>query len=262
MNSKDCPALVLRNVCYRYPDGTRALSGVDMRVEQGERRAILGPNGAGKSTLALMLNGLFRPSSGEVEVWGRVIGPDNERWARRMVGLVFQDPDDQVFSPTVAEDLRFGPRNLGCSEEEATRRAREALRRVDLDWDTLACRPPQNLSYGQRKRVAIAGVLAMAPRVIALDEPTANLDPLAEDALLDVLDDLHGDGVTLAVVTHDVELAASWADKVTFLREGVVVADGDVRLLWDPETVARAGLRSPRWSRRREAGWPPCFPPD
>jgi len=244
-------ALVLSQVSYRYPDGTYALAGVDLRVERGERRAVLGPNGAGKSTLSLLLNGLYRPAAGTVEVFGRPVGPahpGSEAWARRQVGLVFQDPDDQVFSATVGEDVRFGPLNLGNSEAEATRLAREALARVGLDWDAVAGRPPQNLSYGQRKRVAIAGVLAMAPPVIVLDEPTANLDPLAGDALLGVLDDLHRQGITLVVVTHDVELAAGWAEKVLLLRDGGVVTDGDAALLGDAAVMARAGLRPPRWT--------------
>lgn len=251
--SAGAAALVLRQVSYRYPDGTFILASLDLRVERGERRAVLGPNGAGKSTLSLLLNGLYRPAAGTVEVLGRPVGPahpGSEVWARRRVGLVFQDPDDQVFSATVGEDVRFGPRNLGHSEAQATRLAREALARVGLDWDAVAARPPQNLSYGQRKRVAIAGVLAMAPPVIVLDEPTANLDPLAEDALLAVLDDLHRQGVTLVVVTHNVELAAGWAEKVILLREGVVVADGGAALLGDAALMARAGLRPPRWVAR------------
>jgi cobalt/nickel transport system ATP-binding protein len=246
-------ALALDQVSFRYPDGTAALSDITFSVRSGGRAVIAGPNGAGKSTLALLLNGLTRPSSGQVTVLGEVLGRHNERWARQVVGMVFQDPDDQVFSPTVAEDICFGPLNLGLSAAAALSAARESLVKVGLDWDSMADRPPDRLSYGQRKRVAIAGVLAMKPRVMVLDEPTANLDPLAEEALLDVLDELSREGVTLVIATHDMELAASWADTVVLLNRGRLVAAGGPETLLSPGLVAAAGLRPPRWIAPRQA---------
>lgn len=240
------PAVSLKRVWYRYPDGTAALVDVSFATGVGQRLAILGPNGAGKSTLTLLLNGLERPTSGEVVVSGQVLGRHNETWARRTVGLVFQDPDDQVFSPTVADDLRFGPLNLGLPPGEATARARWALGKVGLEWDAVASRPPHRLSYGQRKRVAIAGVLAMRPQILVLDEPTANLDPLVEESLLAVLDELYRDGTTLVVATHDVELAAGWADRIVLMRDGRVVAEGTAETLFRPDIVSAAGLRLPR----------------
>jgi len=240
--SEALPAVRVSGVGYRYGDGTWGLRGVSLTVPVGSRTAILGPNGAGKSTLGLVLAGLVVPTEGRVALFGRELDGSAATWAPRLVGLVFQDPDDQVLAPSVGEDVRLGPLNLGLPPDEADRRARWALERVGLDWDALAGRPPQRLSLGQRKRVALAGVLAMDPPILFLDEPAANLDPAAAGALADLLLELSGDGKTLLLATHDVGMAAEWATQVFILGDGTVVAEGGPELLRDEGFLIRVGL--------------------
>ncbi|MCL6581572.1 MAG: ATP-binding cassette domain-containing protein [Firmicutes bacterium] len=240
--SEALPAVRVSGVAYRYGDGTWGLRGVSLTVPVGSRTAILGPNGAGKSTLGLVLAGLVAPTEGRVALFGRELDGSAATWAPRLVGLVFQDPDDQVLAPSVGEDVRLGPLNLGLPPEEADRRARRALERVGLGWDALAGRPPQRLSLGQRKRVALAGVLAMDPPILFLDEPAANLDPAAAGALADLLLELSGDGKTLLLATHDVGMAAEWATQVFILGDGTVVAEGGPELLRDEGFLIRVGL--------------------
>jgi len=236
--------LQVENLHFRYPDGTCALAGINLRIGRGQRVALMGPNGAGKSTLLLHLNGIRLPQQGRVVVGGLEASRTTEELVRSRVGLVFQDPDDQVFSPTVWEDVCFGPLNQGLSQAEAADRAERALAAVGLLH--LRARSPQRLSFGQKKRVAIAGVLAMQPALLALDEPFAYLDPEAQDGLAEILDALHEQGVTLLVATHDVDWAADWADEVILLVEGRVLAQGPPSVLTDPELVRRARLRLPR----------------
>ncbi|MDQ3765886.1 MAG: energy-coupling factor ABC transporter ATP-binding protein, partial [Actinomycetota bacterium] len=168
-------ALEVRALAYSYPDGHQALFGCDVVIERGERVALLGPNGAGKTTLVLHLNGVLTPSVGDVVVGGLEVKKENLREVRRRVGIVFQDPDDQLFMPTVFEDVAFGPRNLGMSAEETGVRVKSALAAVGME--DYSGRPPHHLSFGQRRRVAVATVLAMEPEILVLDEPTSNLDP-------------------------------------------------------------------------------------
>jgi cobalt/nickel transport system ATP-binding protein len=225
---------------FRYPDGRLALDGVDLGVGHGERVAILGPNGAGKTTLMLHLNGLLRGEGG-LRVAGLEVGPRTLRDLRARVGLVFQDPDDQLFMPTVAEDVAFGPLNLGLDSERARRRVEAALRAVGMT--DAADRAPHTLSLGQRRRVAIATVLAMEPELLVLDEPSANLDPRARRELVAVVDDLPG---TLLLVTHDLPLAAQLCDRAVVLDAGRVVADGACdEILHDEDQLAEHGLELP-----------------
>jgi len=205
---------------YSYPGGQPGLNGVDLRVEHGERVAILGPNGAGKTTLMLHLNGL-RSGEGELEVAGIAVGRRTLSQLRRAVGLVFQDPDDQLFMPTVAEDVAFGPRIMDLDEGEVRARVHEALARVRMDG--AGQRPPHQLSMGQRRRVAIATVLAMRPSLLVLDEPSANLDPRARRELLEVLATLER---TMLVTTHDLPFAAELCERAVIMAQGRVVADG------------------------------------
>ncbi|MDH7577780.1 MAG: ATP-binding cassette domain-containing protein [Bacillota bacterium] len=228
---------------FRYHDGTSALRGISLKINQGEKVAILGPNGAGKSTLLLHLNGIYHAQQGVVRVAGEKITRANENWVRGKVGLVFQDPDDQVFSPTVWDDVAFGPLNQGLDRNTIEKRVMEALQAVGM-WD-LRSKAPHHLSYGQKKRVAIAGILAMNPEIIILDEPTAFLDPAGQKALFEILERLHSNGKTIITATHDVDLAAEWATSVIFLKDGKLLAQGDTGLLVRDSLVQAAGLRFP-----------------
>ncbi|MCL6639205.1 MAG: ATP-binding cassette domain-containing protein [Firmicutes bacterium] len=228
---------------FRYRDGTEALKGLSLAIREGSRTAILGPNGAGKSTLLLHLNGINLAQKGTVRVAGQEVGKGNEKWVRSMVGLVFQDPDDQVFSSTVWEDVAFGPANMRLDSAEVKRRVEEALRAVRME--EYREKAPYHLSYGQKKRVAIAGVLAMGPRVIILDEPVAYLDPRGKDNLIQILNGLNGSGTTVVIATHDVDLAAEWAEQVIIIKDGRTLALGDTSLLADETLVREAELRFP-----------------
>lgn len=208
---------------------------------------MLGPNGAGKSTLVQHLNGLFLPQEGSVRIMGETLGKSNARKIRTRVGVVFQNPDDQVFSSTVWEDVCFGPANMGLKAEDIIERSAQALRAVGmLEWKDKA---PYHLSYGQKKRVAVAGVLAMQPDIIVLDEPMAYLDPKGKDDLASLLTVLHKLGKTILVTTHDVDFAAEWADRVLLLKEGRLLASGGPELLVDPHWVGEAQLHLPKVAR-------------
>ena len=249
-------AIHARGLRFAYPGGREALAGVDLQVGHGERVAVLGPNGAGKTTLMLQLNGLLR-GEGALEVAGldaRDRGALRELRAR--VGLVFQDPDDQLFMPTVREDVAFGPLNLGLERAEVGARVHEALAAVRMDH--AIDRSPATLSLGERRRAAIATVLAMRPRLLALDEPAASLDPRARRELLDVLERLDG---TMLVVTHDLPFAAELCERAIILDHGRVAADGPCeQLLADEGLLAEHDLELPvgfaldRITRRPRAG--------
>lgn len=233
----------VEDLYFNYRDGTEALRGLSLYVKDGERVALLGPNGAGKSTLLLHLNGINIPQRGAVRVLGREVNSRSEKWVRTKVGLVFQDPDDQVFSYTVREDVAFGPTNMGLGPAEAARRVEAALEAVGMS--EYGDRPPYHLSYGQKKRVAIAGILAMQPPVIVLDEPLAYLDPRGKETLLEILNRLYRDGVTIIIATHDVDFAAEWADRVIIIKNGRTLCQGDTSLLTEGEVIREAHLRFP-----------------
>jgi cobalt/nickel transport system ATP-binding protein len=226
--------IAARGLRYRYPNGVTALDGVDLEVADGERVAVLGPNGAGKTTLMLHLNGLLQ-GEGELDV----AGTRDVRELRGAVGLVFQDPDDQLFMPTVAEDVAFGPLNLGVGN--VRERVDNALAAVRMEH--VIDRAPHQLSLGQRRRVAIATVLAMQPRVLVLDEPSANLDPRARRELLEVLDDIDR---TMLVVTHDLPFAAQLCERAVLLSGGRIVADAPcAEILRDEALLAAHDLELP-----------------
>jgi cobalt/nickel transport system ATP-binding protein len=233
-------AVRARGLSFGYAAGDDVLDGLDLTVEHGERVAVLGPNGAGKTTLMLHLNGLLQ-GSGELEVTGLPVRGDTLAVLRARVGLVFQDPDDQLFMTTVAEDVAFGPRNMGLGESDVSERTQSALAAVRME--AAAPRAPHQLSMGERRRVAIAGVLAMEPELLVLDEPSANLDPRARRELLDVLAALDR---TLLVVTHDLPFAAELCERAVILSGGRVAADGPCHeLLADAGLLARHDLELP-----------------
>ncbi len=235
------PVLDLRRVAYAYPGGHQALYGVDLHVHPGETVALLGPNGAGKTTLVLHLNGILTPGHGSVHVSGLPVTEENLLEIRRRVGIVFQDPDDQLFMPTVRDDVAFGPANLGLRGAELDARVEEALAAVDVT--DLADRAPHHLSFGQRRRVAIATVLAMRPEILVLDEPSSNLDPASRRELADILRSI---GVTILMVTHDLPYAVELCERSVVLSEGTIVADGPTRaVLADDVLMARHRLEMP-----------------
>lgn len=240
-------AIEVSDLRYTYPDGTPALQGLSLTVGQGSRVALLGPNGAGKSTLLLHLNAINIPQQGSVRILGEESTKESEYRVRRRVGLVFQDPDDQVFATSVWDDVAFGPLNMDLSKHEIEHRVADALNTVGM-WE-LREKAPHHLSFGQKKRVAIAGVLAMDPEIIVLDEPTAYLDPKGQEILLAILEDFHKRGKTLIVATHDMDMAAEWADSVIIIKDGRTLAQGGTELLRDKELVREANLRLPTVSQ-------------
>lgn len=220
---------------FQYPDGTVALVDVDIHIHPGERVALLGPNGAGKTTLILHMNGIHLPQHGTIRVSGLELNPDNILEVRRRVGIVFQDPDDQLFMPSVRKDVAFGPQNLGVEGAELDERVDSSMDAVGvLD---LADRTPNHLSFGQKRRVAIAGVLAMQPEILILDEPTSNLDPASRRELSDILRSLD---ITQLIVTHDLPYALELCPRSIVLDEGRVVADGRTRELLSDEPLMKS----------------------
>jgi len=237
----DAAAVHVQGLVYSYPDGSPALGGVDLDITAGERVAVLGPNGAGKTTLILHLNGILLPQAGEVAIGGLPVTKANFKEIRRRVGVVFQDPDDQLFMPTVRDDVAFGPANLGLAGAAVEARVRAALDAVGMDG--AGGRPPHHLSFGQRRRVALATVLAMDPQILVLDEPTSNLDPAARRDLADILVTLP---VTAIIVTHDLPYALELCPRSVILNDGVIVADGPTaEILGDAELMAANRLELP-----------------
>jgi cobalt/nickel transport system ATP-binding protein len=238
------PSLQVTGLHFAYPDGHVALRGVDLTVPQGERVALLGPNGAGKTTFVLHLNGINTAGAGRVEVGGLTVDPRDRaglKEVRRRVGIVFQDPDDQLFMPTVAEDVAFGPANLGLRGAELAERVDEALDAVGMSF--ARDRAPHHLSFGQRRRVAVATVLAMRPEILVLDEPSSNLDPASRRELAGILRSLP---VTLLMVTHDLPYALELCPRSVILDDGRIAADGATReLLADAELLERHRLELP-----------------
>lgn len=234
-------ALYIEGLNFTYPDGHVALRDVSLCVERGEKVALVGPNGAGKSTLMLHLNGILRGQTGVVRVDGLEVVKPNLPLVRSKVGLVFQNPDDQLFSPTVFEDVAFGPLHMGLPEEEIQERVEEALRVVGMSG--YAHRLSHHLSLGEKKRIAIATVLSMRPSILVLDEPGANLDPRARRGLIQLLKEMD---ITMLVSSHDMLMVRECFPRMVVMDDGQVIADGPTeRLLQDAEWLAQHGLEMP-----------------
>ncbi len=235
--------ILIENLSYAYPDGNRALKNVSLSIKAGERVALVGANGSGKSTLQLHLNGIFLPQTGQVKVGKWPVNSDNLSVIRNFVGLVFQNPDDQLFMPTVWEDVAFGPMNGGLQGTELQQRIIDAMEAVSIDPQTYGHRSPEKLSGGEKKRVAIAGVLAMQPQVLVLDEPSAQLDPRSRRQLLNLLQQL---SLTQLIATHDLDLALELCDRTIVLNQGQIVYDGDTEgVMSDPDFLGQHALESP-----------------
>ena len=217
-------AIEFRNVAFVYSNGTIGLDGVNIKIEERKKVVLLGANGSGKTTLLLHLNGLYTPTNGGVAIFDEPINAENIDSIRTKVGMIFQNPDDQLFAPTVYQDIAFGPRNLGIAEPHIKERVDEVLDLLNITH--LRDRPPDSLSGGEKRRVALAGVLVMDAEIIALDEPHSGLDPRGSLEFNDVLDELYSKGRTIIVATHDVEFAAAWADELIVLQKGKVVGQG------------------------------------
>ena len=229
----------VRDLNFTYPDGTLALEDVSMDVHAGEIVAIIGPNGAGKTTLLLHLNGTLR-GNGVVKICGRRVEEYDVKELVKKVGLVFQDPDDQLFMPTLYDDIAFGPINLGLDEQEVRRRVEEVLSEFRLFEYRDKC--PHHLSYGERKKAALAAVLAMKPEILALDEPTANLDPKSVRELITAIKKINEEGVTVIISTHNLEILPQIADRI-YLMNKTVLAEGESdKILADVSLLERAGL--------------------
>jgi len=238
--------LEAREIWYRYPRGMDAIRGISFHVWRGEKVAIVGPNGAGKSTLLLMFNGMIKPDRGVILFDDQPISYDRAslRELRRKVGFVMQNPDRQIISPTVFQDVAFGPVNLGFSGDEVREIVERALAQVGLPG--FERRPPHQLSGGEKKRVALAGVLAMDPDVLVLDEPTTGLDPSGSEDIMELLDELHHQKKTIIISTHDIELAYPWADRAILLTKGTILQEDVPEVAFgDPDLVKMARLSMP-----------------
>ena len=238
--------LEARDIRYCYPRGLEAISGISFHIRKKEKIALVGPNGAGKSTLLMMFNGMIRPDSGIILFDNEPIRYDTAslRMVRKRVGFVLQNPDRQIIAPTVYQDVAFGPTNLGFNERGVKEAVTMALRHVGLEG--FERRPPHQLSGGEKKRVAIAGVLAMDPDVLVLDEPTSGLDPSGSEDIMELLDELNHEGKTIIISTHDVELAYPWADRAILMLGGKILQEDIPEVAFgNPDYVRRAHLSLP-----------------
>ena len=234
-------SIIYNNVHYTYHDGTEALRGLSFTLKHGEHVALLGPNGAGKSTAMLLSNGVLMPTSGEVHVGSLTLSKETLVAIRQRVGLVFQDPDDQLFMTTVHDDVAFGPRNMKLTTEEVEERVTEALEAVSLVQERK--KAPQDLSFGQKKRAALATILAMQPDFLILDEPSSNLDPQGRRQMMELL---HTIQATMLIATHDLDLVWELLPRSIILDEGRIVADGPTKeLLQDEALLSAHGLELP-----------------
>lgn len=250
-------SIILQDVTYTYMPGTpferTAIENVSIEIPSGKITAIAGHTGSGKSTLIQHLSGLLKPSNGKVlvdDVDINIKNNNESKMARRQVGMVFQYPEQQLFEETVEADIAFGPRNLGLTEEEISVRVKEAMEFVNLDYDTYAKRSPFQLSGGQMRRVAIAGIIAMHPKYLVLDEPVAGLDPRSKEELLKRIRKLHEKkGITIVFISHNMEDIANMADKVIIMNQGKILLEGSPKEVFDmsqADDILLAGLLPPK----------------
>ena len=232
------------DVKFNYPAGVSALKGVSLEITQGERLALLGPNGSGKSTLILLIAGLLMPTAGEIRVFGEKTTSKNFHNLRSRIGIVFQDPDDQLFTPSVIEDVEYGPKNLKLPPEDVKARSSHVLDKMGISH--LKDRPPHRLSFGEKKKVSLATALVLKPELLILDEPTANLDLVSRRGLIDTLNELSRGGTTIVVSTHDAEAIPELADRIVVISRGEKLCEGKTsEVLQDKRMLEASGLEPP-----------------
>lgn len=258
--NRSAPQLETKGLVYAYQRGENVLDGVDFQVRQGEKVAVMGANGSGKSTFFLNVNGVLTPKQGEIYLNGRKITGADLNDLRRKVGIVFQDADNQIIASTVLGEVSFGPMNLKLPKKEVVRRVEQALAYMDITQ--FKDRPPHYLSGGEKKRVSIADIIAMEPEIIIFDEPTAALDPVSGEMLLEVLEKLSAEGKTILLSTHDVDFAYAWAERIVIFSEGKILADDIPEAVFENEGVLKkARLKKPViWevaAMMKENGWLP-----
>ena len=242
------PIISVKNVKFSYPAGVKAINDVSLEIKKGERIALLGPNGSGKSTLILLIAGLLSPEKGEIKVLGEDTTSKSFQKLRQKVGIVFQDPDDQLFNQSVIEDVAYGPKNLRVPENVIQERCQHILE--DIGIGHLKSRPPHRLSFGEKKKVSLATALVLKPELLILDEPTANLDLVSRRGLIDMLNELSAEGTTIVISTHDVEALPELADRVIVVSHGSLLGSGEMhKVLQDKTLLASAGLELPSIAR-------------
>jgi cobalt/nickel transport system ATP-binding protein len=231
----------VKDVQFSYPGGVNALRGVSFEIRRGEKVALLGPNGSGKSTLILLMAGLLSPKKGEITVFDEKTTSKNFQKLRQRLGIVFQDPDDQLFTQSVIEDIEYGPRNLKIPESQVKERSAHVLSKIGIEH--LENRPPHRLSFGEKKKVSLATALVLKPELLILDEPTANLDLVSRRSLINTLNELNREGTTVVVSTHDVEALPELADRVIVVSHGLLLGEGSTaQVLQDSKLLDSAGL--------------------
>lgn len=234
----------VKDVWFSYPAGVTAINGVSFEVSKGEIVAILGPNGSGKSTLMLLIAGLLSPQKGEITVFNEKTTSKTFQRLRSKIGIVFQDPDDQLFTQSVIEDIEYGPKNLRLSDEDVKERSTDVLEKMGINH--LKDRPPYRLSFGEKKKVSLATAIVLRPDLLILDEPTANLDLASRRVLIDTLSELNAAGTTVIISTHDVEALPELADRVIVISHGSLLGEGETRkVLQDIKLLESSGLEPP-----------------
>ncbi len=240
--------VIVKDLQFSYPAGVNALKGVSLDIQRGEKVAILGPNGSGKSTLILLIAGLLTPNSGKITVFSLDTTAKDFHKLRSRIGLVFQDPDDQLFTPSVIEDIEYGPKNLKLPEEEIKQRSSHVLGMMGIQH--LKDRPPHRLSFGEKKKVSLATALILKPELLILDEPTANLDLVSRRGLIHTLNELNKQGTTIIVSTHDVEALPELADRIILISHGKLVGEGEThQVLQNDQLLEASGLEAPTVAR-------------
>ncbi|NLF88303.1 ABC transporter ATP-binding protein [Candidatus Bathyarchaeota archaeon] len=238
------PIVTVKDVKFSYPAGVSALHGVSFDIKQGERIALLGPNGSGKSTLILLIAGLLTPKSGEIKVFGQKTTSKDFQKFRSRIGIVFQDPDDQLFTPSVIEDIEYGPKNLKLPDVDVHERSAHVLEKMGIAH--LKDRPPHRLSFGEKKKVSLATALVLKPELLILDEPTANLDLVSRRGLIDTLNELSRTGTTIIVSTHDAEAIPELANRIVVISHGEKLVEGKTgEVLQDKKMLEASGLEPP-----------------